>query len=126
HHVSGIAPTSYVQLVVDHAEGEPTRWMRERYRPRQISPRVGPRIIRPCVGLRTGHLPSVIPADNIDPPCSRNVPASREATHIGHVRTSRPRVGCYVVDARDVVVGPAHRVFTPKHIDLVRRRIVRG
>src|SRR5439155_12077538 len=45
HRVTGIAPTGYVQLVVDHTEGEPARWMRERYRPRQICPRVCHRFV---------------------------------------------------------------------------------
>jgi len=45
HQIGRITPTGYVQLVVDHAVAEPARWMRERYCPRQVCPRVGHRIV---------------------------------------------------------------------------------
>src|SRR5205085_12107129 len=70
------------------------------------------------------HLPSVIPADDVDLPGSSNVTASRKAVHIGHVRTRGPRIGRNVVDAGDVVVGPAGSIYTAEHVNLVRRRII--
>ena len=44
--------------------------------------------------------------------------------HIRHTRTRGPRIGRYIVDPGDVIVHPACGIFTAKHVDLVRRRVI--
>ncbi len=89
-------------------------------------PRVRDRVVLPGRVLRRVDRARVIARDDVDLPVTRVVPGHREAPHVRHRSTRRPRVRGHVIDASRVVVLPRDRVLPAEHIQLVRRRVIDG